>query len=950
MQDSQKFIIVKGAKENNLKNISLNIPKNQLVVFTGVSGSGKSSLAFNTIYEEGRRRYVDSLSSYARQFLGGTQKPLVDSIEGLSPAISIEQKSTHNNPRSTVGTVTEIYDYLRLLYARIGLPYCPNGHGLIPAQTNKDIYDTITSYDQNSKLIILSPIVKEEKGSHQHLFDKLRREGFLKVRVDGEIFSLEEEKSWPTLNKNIRHNIEIVIERLVLKNDPEVKSRISEAIEVALEHGKGFMAVENINDKSFKLFSKFHSCPQCGFNMPLIEPRLFSFNSPAGMCQGCKGLGIKLIVDLKKLIPDQNLSIKQGAIKFYENLVDSSNLDWQEFKKLLEFYGISLETPVKNLRRDDLDIILHGSEEPINFSLISNSGRKYEKYHAIEGIVPKIERRYLNSTSEAIRIWYKNSFMSDSECNVCHGARLNDFALSVKINQLNIYQLTNKPIDQVLEFILNLNLTETQQQIANLIINELVNRLTFLNNVGLEYLALSRKAETLSGGESQRIRLATQIGSNLTGVLYVLDEPSIGLHQKDNAKLIKTLKKMVDIGNTLIVVEHDEETIRSADWIVDLGPLAGDQGGEVIAQGKSLMIMDEPRSLTGQFLSGKQSIQIPKFRRSGNGKVLEIRGVKENNLKNLDVKFPLGKMIAVTGVSGSGKSTLVNEVLAKALIQKISNPFIVPGSFKELKGSEYIDKVVQISQSPIGRTPRSNPATYTSVFDDIRDVFTKTQIARARGYQKGRFSFNVPGGRCDKCDGDGVIKIEMHFLPDVYVTCDNCHGKRYNYETLEAKYRNKSIADILEMTVSQALIFFDNHFKIKYKLQTIEDVGLGYIKLGQSATTLSGGEAQRVKLATFLQKKPTGKTIYILDEPTTGLHQADVKKLIEVLNRLTNGGDTVLVIEHNLDIIKSVDFIIDLGPGGGINGGKIVAQGSPEQIVKLEKSYTGQYLKILLNS
>lgn len=947
MNNSQKFIIVKGAKENNLKNINVSIPKNKLVVFTGVSGSGKSSLAFNTIYEEGRRRYVDSLSSYARQFLGGTQKPLVDSIDGLSPAISIEQKSTHNNPRSTVGTVTEIYDYLRLLYARIGKVYCPNGHGLIPAQTTKDIFDDIYKNPLGSKLNIFSPIIKNEKGSHQNLFAKLRSEGFLRVRINHQMHSIEDEKTIISLNKNKRHDIDIVIDRIVLREDE--KARVSEAIELALEHGKGFMAVENLDTKEVKNYSKYHSCRQCGFNMVQIEPRLFSFNAPLGMCDGCKGLGIKLIVDINKLIPNFKLSIRQGGIKFFENLVMTLNLDWQEFAKLLDYYGISIETPLKDLTKDDLNIILNGSQEKINYHLTSRSGRRQEKFDYIEGLVEKIERRFLNSTSEVIRNWYKHAFMSDSECDVCHGARLNRAALSVKINNLNIFELTNKPIDETLQFIVELNLSDEERKIATLIINELHDRLTFLNDVGLEYLALSRKAETLSGGESQRIRLATQIGSNLTGVLYVLDEPSIGLHQKDNEKLIKTLQKMVDIGNTLIVVEHDEETIRMADWIVDIGPWAGDKGGQVVAQGSVDEITNHDNSITGAFLKGTEVISIPKFRRSGNGKVIEIKGAKENNLKNINVKFPLGKIIAVTGVSGSGKSTLVNEVFAKGLMQKLSNPFIKPGKFNQIKGIENIDKVVQISQSPIGRTPRSNPATYTSVFDDIRDVFAKTQVARARSYQKGRFSFNVPGGRCDKCEGDGLIKIEMHFLPDVYVECDNCQGKRYNFETLEAKYKNKSIADVLDMRVSEALIFFANNPKIKHKLQTVEDVGLGYIKLGQNATTLSGGEAQRVKLATFLQRKPTGKTIYILDEPTTGLHQYDVRKLITILERLVSGGDTVLVIEHNLDIIKSADYIIDLGLGGGINGGKIVAHGTPEQVATSSTSHTAKYLKEILD-
>lgn len=942
--ETQKYIIVKGARENNLKNVSLKIPKEKFVVFTGVSGSGKSSLAFDTIYEEGRRRYVDSLSSYARQFLGGTQKPLVDSIDGLSPAISIEQKTTHNNPRSTVGTVTEIYDYLRLLYARVGHPYCPNGHGRISAQLSKDIINSIFKNPAGTKIVILSPIVKQEKGTHQSLFEKLKREGFLRIRVNGEIKTLEEEI---VLDKNKRHDIDIVVDRIVISDD--VRSRVSEAIEIALEQGKGFVKVENVDKNKTDDYSRFHSCSKCSFNMPLIEPRLFSFNAPLGMCNSCKGLGVKQSVDVKKLIPNDKLTIKQGGIKYFENLINSKNLEWQEFKALLAHYGLSLDKPLKDFSNDEIKIMLNGSDEEISYSLKSTSGNIYKKHEIIEGIATKIERKYIGSSSEAVRTWYRQTFMSDIQCQTCHGARLNDFALAVKIDGLNIHEFTKMAVDQSLEKIINLELNDEEKEIATLILNELSDRLTFLNNVGLDYLTLSRNAETLSGGESQRIRLATQIGSNLTGVLYVLDEPSIGLHQKDNDKLIATLKKMVEIGNTLIVVEHDEDTIREADWVVDIGKYAGDQGGEIIAEGTPNDIMQNENSLTGLFLSGKEKIDIPTSRRSGNGKVIEVIGATENNLKEIDVKIPLGKMVAITGVSGSGKSTLVNEVIAKGIMQKIQDPFIIPGKHKFIKGIESIDKIIKISQSPIGRTPRSNPATYTSVFDDIRDVFAMTQVSKARGYTKGRFSFNVDGGRCDKCQGDGVIKIEMHFLPDVYVKCDHCEGKRYNFETLEAKYKNKSIADVLEMRASEALEFFVNNHKIKHKLQTIVDVGLGYIQLGQSATTLSGGEAQRVKLASVLQKKPTGKTLYILDEPTTGLHQYDVKKLIQVLNRIVDGGDTVLVIEHNLDMIKVADYIVDLGPGGGIKGGTILAKGTPEQISEIKESYTGQYLRRMLD-
>ena len=943
MKETQNFIIVKGARENNLKNIDIKIPKNKLVVFTGVSGSGKSSLAFNTIYEEGRRRYVDSLSSYARQFLGGTKKPLVDSIEGLSPAISIEQKSTHNNPRSTVGTVTEIYDYLRLLYARVGKPFCPTHKHEITAQKTKDILKKIFSYKEGTKLIVLAPIVKKEKGTHSNLFDRLRREGFLRVRVNGTIQSLDDEI---TLSKTIKHEIDLVVDRIVLSKDE--KSRITEALELAMEFGKGLVKVEFIG-VGVETFSKHHSCEHGDFDMPIIEPRLFSFNSPSGMCEECRGLGVKLKTDIDKLIPNRDLSINQGGIVYFKNLVGSTNLDWQAFVELCKHYQIDLDMPIKTFSDHDLKIILEGSEEEIDYTLHASSGNKHSKMAIIEGISQKIERRYHSSSSEQVRKWYRKTFMSDIKCNVCHGKRLNKYASAVQIDGMNITQFTELTIEDALSKIIELKFTEEEEKIVELIINELSDRLQFLNNVGLNYLTLDRKAESLSGGEAQRIRLATQIGSNLTGVLYVLDEPSIGLHQKDNEKLIKTLKQMVEIGNTLIVVEHDEETIRSAEHIVEIGPRAGSDGGQIIAQGTAKEIMAVKESITGDFLSGRKEISIPKSRRSGNGRVIEIKGAKENNLKSVNVKIPLGKLVAVTGVSGSGKSSLVNEVLSKAIKKKLTSPYLSVGKYKTIQGISNIDKIVNISQNPIGRTPRSNPATYTSVFDDIRDLFTRTQTARARGYQKGRFSFNVDGGRCDKCKGDGVRKISMHFLPDVYVTCDHCDGKRYNEETLEVKYKGKSIADVLKMRVSEAAEFFENNIKIKLKLQTLVDVGLGYIELGQSATTLSGGEAQRIKLATFLQKKPTGKTLYVLDEPTTGLHQYDIQKLIKVLNRIVDGGDTVLVIEHNLDIIKVSDYIIDLGPGGGINGGKVIATGTPEQVSKINGSFTGEYLKDILN-
>ena len=942
MKDTLKYITVKGAKENNLKDVNVVLPKNKFIVFTGISGSGKSSLAFKVIYEEGRRRYVDSLSSYARQFLGGTSKPLVESIDGLSPAIAIEQKTTHNNPRSTVGTVTEIYDYLRLLYSRIGKPHCPKHKHLIEAQTSKEVVRRIFKYENDSKLIISSPIVKNKTGTHKDLLEKLLREGFLRVKVNGQIFSLEDEI---ILEKNKKNNIEIIIDRLILNHDN--KSRIAEAIELAFEYSKGLATIE-INGKQIETFSKFHSCEHGDFDMPLIEPKLFSFNSPSGMCLECKGLGLKLKVDHKKLIPDKTKSIMQGAILYFKNLLHSSNLEWQQFKELCNYYKIDLYKPINELTKKEFDILLIGSEGPIEYSLESSSGNKYEKFEIIEGIATKIERKHLSTTAEQMRTYYRKNFMSDIKCSSCHGTRLNKFARAVKIDGINIHELTKLSIDECLDKIISLELNDSESKISELVVNELTNRLGFLSNVGLDYLSLNRKAETLSGGEAQRIRLATQIGSNLTGVLYVLDEPSIGLHQKDNNKLLETLKKMVELGNTLLVVEHDEETIRAAEHIVEIGPRAGKNGGKIIAQGTPSELMKNQNSLTGDFLSGRRKIEIPKSRRSGNGKVIQVSGATENNLKKINVKFPLGKLIAVTGVSGSGKSTLVNEVLAKAIQKNLTNEFIIPGKHKEVKGLENIDKLVRISQSPIGRTPRSNPATYTSVFDDIRDLFVKTKLARARGYLKGRFSFNVDGGRCDKCKGDGLRKIQMHFLPDVYIECDQCDGKRYNDETLEVKYKNKNIADVLDMRVEEALVFFESVPKILVKLKTIFDVGLGYIKLGQSATTLSGGEAQRVKLATFLQKKATGKTLYILDEPTTGLHPYDIKKLISVLNRIVDGGDTVVVIEHNLDAIKVVDYIIDLGPGGGKNGGSVIATGTPEQVSLNDESFTGKYLKGVL--
>ncbi len=938
---NRDFITIKGANENNLKNVSLVIPKNKFVIFTGLSGSGKSSLAFNTIYEEGRRRYVDSLSSYARQFLGGTKKPKVDSIEGLSPAISIEQKTTHANPRSTVGTITEIHDYLRLLFAKIGKPFCPKHKIEISAQKIKDIIDQIFQLLEESKLLICSPIVKGQKGTNKHLFEKLRQDGFLRVKIDDQIFSLDDEIN---IEKNKAHNISIIVDRVVLNE--ENKSRITEAVNVALEYSKGLVDVENINNNEIHNFSQQFACIHGDFQMPKIETKLFSFNSPYGMCSKCKGLGVIIEPDIDLIIPNKKMSINEGAIDKMPGISSKNNdsLSWQEFICLMNHYNISLNEPIEDLSTKQMNIIKYGSTEEIEYQIISKDGRKHLRKSQIEGLVTKLGRLFLETTSEEMRQWY-GRFMSETLCDKCKGCRLNEYALAVKVGKLNIHEFSSLSIEEEYNLIFNLELSNEDNEIAKMIIQELESRLGFLKNVGLEYLSLTRTAETLSGGEAQRIRLATQIGSKLTGILYVLDEPSIGLHQSDNTKLINVLKQMVDIGNTLIVVEHDEETILAADYIVDIGPLAGDKGGEVVAIGTVEDIKKNKNSITGQYLSKKMEIKVPKVRRKGNGYNIEIIGAKENNLKNIDVKIPLGKFIAVTGVSGSGKSTLVNEILVKALEKQINNNSIKPGKFTRINGTLNIDKIVKISQSPIGKTPRSNPATYTSVFDDIRDLYANVELARSRGYEKGRFSFNIPGGRCDKCQGDGYIKIEMQFLPSVYIPCDHCDGQRYNYETLEIKYKGKSIADVLDMRISEAIEFFNNRSKIRDKLQCLIDVGLGYIKLGQSSTTLSGGEAQRIKLATYLQKKPTGKTLYVLDEPTTGLHSYDIQNLLNILNRIVDGKDTVLVIEHNLDVIKSCDYIIDLGPHGGNKGGTIIATGTPEEVAKVSKSLTGKYLK-----
>ena len=927
-------IIIKGARENNLKNIDLEIPKNKLVVMTGVSGSGKSSLAFDTIYAEGERRYIESLSAYARQFLGGSDKPDVDSIEGLSPSISIDQKTTNNNPRSTVGTVTEIYDYLRLLFARIGTPYCPIHHKPIKSQSIEEMVNKVLELGEDTKIEILSPVVHGEKGTHQDLFDDLRKKGFTRVRVNGELTDLSEEIK---LEKNKKDNIYVVIDRIVVS--PDERSRIFEAIEISTKMADGKVLIHIIDGEEF-IMSEHYACPECNFSLPELEPRLFSFNAPYGACPECKGLGIKQHLSLDLLIPDKNKTILEGGIKGFS--IDQ-NMALTQLETVCDYFNIDLTKKIKDFTKEELNIILYGTNKVLEYEYVSKNGNKRYVKDTYEGIVNNYERRYIETNSKWIRDWL-GTFMVDQACPKCHGARLNDNVLAVKINHKNIFEVCNYSIKELSEFMENLKLTKEQEQISNLIVKEIKNRLSFLNNVGLGYLTLSREASTLSGGESQRIRLATQIGSKLTGVLYVLDEPSIGLHQKDNDRLINSLKEMRDLGNTLIVVEHDEDTMRAADFLVDVGPGPGAEGGYIVAKGTPEEVMKNPNSLTGKYLSGELKIEVPKKRRKGNGNYIEIKGAKENNLKNISVKIPLGTMTLVTGVSGSGKSTLVNEILLKALRSKVYGTMVVPGKHKEIKGIDDIDKVVDISQDPIGRTPRSNPATYVGVFDDIRDLFAEMKESKIKGYDKGRFSFNVKGGRCEACWGDGVKKIEMHFLPDVYVPCDVCHGTRYNSETLEVKYKGKNISEVLDMRVSEALEFFNASPKIKNKLQTMVDVGLSYIKLGQSAPTLSGGEAARVKLAKELQKKPTGKSVFILDEPTTGLHTDDIKKLLVILQRIVDNGDTVIIIEHNLDVIKCADYIVDLGPNGGNDGGKVIATGTPEQVAKNKDSYTGQYL------
>ena len=937
---AQNKIKIRGARAHNLKNIDVDIPKDKLVVVTGLSGSGKSSLAFDTLYAEGQRRYVESLSAYARQFLGQMDKPDVDSIDGLSPAISIDQKTTSKNPRSTVGTVTEINDFLRLLWARVGTPICPNDGHEITSQSPEQMVDKMLELPERTKLQILAPIVRGKKGQHKKIIEKVKKDGFVRIVVDDEIHDVEEEIE---LDKNKKHDISVVVDRIVLKDD--IRSRLFDSLEAALRLTNGNVAVDVIGDKMLQ-FSENFSCPYCGFTIGELEPRIFSFNAPFGACPDCDGIGVKLEVDKDLVIPDDTKTLNEGALAPWNPI--SSKYYPTMLQQACEAFGIDMDTPFKDLPDKDKKIILYGAgDREFHFKFKSDFGGLKDIDTIFEGVIPNVERRYRETNSDFTRDVMRQ-YMTSLTCQTCHGYRLNEQALSVKIAGKHIGEVSDFPINESLNFFENLTFSEQNQEIARPILKEIDDRLTFLKNVGLDYLTLSRSARTLSGGEAQRIRLATQIGSNLSGVMYVLDEPSIGLHQRDNDRLIASLKKMRDLGNTLIVVEHDEDTMRAADYLIDIGPGAGENGGQVIAAGTPKQVEKKRNSLTGQYLSGKKYIAIPNERRKGNGKKIVVKGASENNLKNIDVSFPLGEFIAVTGVSGSGKSTLVNMILKRALAQKLNHNSEKPGKYQKIEGVENIEKIIDIDQTPIGRTPRSNPATYTGVFDDIRGLFAQTNQAKLRGYGKGRFSFNIKGGRCEACKGDGIIKIEMNFLPDVYVPCEVCHGTRYNSETLEVEYKDKNIADILNMTVSEALTFFEPIPKIKRKLQTIVDVGLGYVKLGQPATTLSGGEAQRMKLASELHKKSNGKTFYILDEPTTGLHSEDIKRLLEVLQRLVDKGNTVLVIEHNLDVIKTADYLIDLGPEGGDGGGQIVATGTPEEVIKVNDSYTGKYLKEVL--
>ncbi|MFB1290958.1 excinuclease ABC subunit UvrA [Streptococcus pyogenes] len=939
----QNKIIIHGARAHNLKNIDVEIPRDKLVVVTGLSGSGKSSLAFDTIYAEGQRRYVESLSAYARQFLGNMEKPDVDSIDGFSPAISIDQKTTSKNPRSTVGTVTEINDYLRLLYARVGTPYCINGHGAITASSAEQIVEQVLALPERTRMQILAPIVRRKKGQHKTIFEKIQKDGYVRVRVDGDIFDVTEV---PELSKSKMHNIEVVIDRLVNKDG--IRSRLFDSVEAALRLGDGYLMIDTMDGNEL-LFSEHYSCPVCGFTVPELEPRLFSFNAPFGSCPTCDGLGIKLEVDLDLVVPDPSKSLREGALAPWNPI--SSNYYPTMLEQAMASFGVDMDTPFEALTEEERDLVLYGSgDREFHFHYVNDFGGERNIDIPFEGVVTNVNRRYHETNSDYTRNVMRG-YMNELTCATCHGYRLNDQALCVHVGGEegpHIGQISELSIADHLQLLEELELTENESTIAKPIVKEIHDRLTFLNNVGLNYLTLSRAAGTLSGGESQRIRLATQIGSNLSGVIYILDEPSIGLHQRDNDRLIESLKKMRDLGNTLIVVEHDEDTMMQADWLIDVGPGAGEFGGEIIASGTPKQVAKNKKSITGQYLSGKKFIPVPLERRSGNGRFIEIKGAAQNNLQSLDVRFPLGKFIAVTGVSGSGKSTLVNSILKKAVAQKLNRNADKPGKYHSISGIEHIERLIDIDQSPIGRTPRSNPATYTGVFDDIRDLFAQTNEAKIRGYKKGRFSFNVKGGRCEACSGDGIIKIEMHFLPDVYVPCEVCHGRRYNSETLEVHYKEKNIAEVLDMTVDDALVFFSAIPKIARKIQTIKDVGLGYVTLGQPATTLSGGEAQRMKLASELHKRSTGKSLYILDEPTTGLHTDDIARLLKVLERFVDDGNTVLVIEHNLDVIKSADHIIDLGPEGGVGGGQIVATGTPEEVAQVKESYTGHYLKVKL--